>query len=84
MNVLNGKIIMPSRMTVYVRFLAGTDIKEAIIEAKQKCREWNVAYICFSFNGVNLSISGVCNIDIAVREFNKVISENDTHKYVVE
>ena len=46
-----------SNMTVNVEFLAGTSLKQAVEEAKHKCDTWEVAYVCFSFNGVNFSVS---------------------------
>lgn len=46
-----------SKITMNVEFLAGTDISEAIAEAKQKALQWDVAYVCFKFNGVSVSVS---------------------------
>ena len=45
-----------SNITVNVEFLAGTDLRVAIEEAKEKCVKWDVAYVCFDFNGVSFSI----------------------------
>jgi len=47
---------MKSNMCVNVEFLAGTDITQAIEEAKQKARQWNVAYVRFDFNETKFSI----------------------------
>ncbi len=53
-----------SNMTVKVEFLAGTDIKDAIEEAHQKAVKWDVAYVCFNFNGVSVSVRPhLCFID---------------------
>lgn len=45
-----------SNMSVTVEFLPGTDIKDAIEEAHQKAVMWDVAYVCFKFNGVSVSV----------------------------
>jgi len=52
-----------SKMSLKVEFLAGTGIREAVVEAKQKALEFDVAYICFNFNGVNFSIGRGADID---------------------
>ncbi len=54
---------MKSNMELNVNFLAGTDIKQAVQEAKQKAEQLNVAYICFKFNGVSFSIGRNADID---------------------
>ena len=36
--------------------LAGTDIEDAVREAKDKCISLNLAYVYFSFNGVSVSV----------------------------
>lgn len=36
--------------------LAGTDIEDAVREAKFKCISLNLAYVYFSFNGVSVSV----------------------------
>ena len=48
---------MKSNITLSVEFLAGTSIEDALAEARTKAVEWNVAYIKFNFNGVNVSCS---------------------------
>ena len=66
-----------SKMSVNVEFLCGTDVKEAIQEAKLKASLWNVAYVCFKFNGKSFSVSR--NADVI-----KMIAEFDTDtKYIV-
>ena len=51
-----------SKMMINVVFLPGTSIDDAIIEAKQKAKKWDVAYVCFKFNGKDFSIGR--NVDI--------------------
>ena len=50
------EIDMKSNMTIDVEFLAGTDIADAVQEAKAKAALWCVAYVCFDFNGTKFSI----------------------------
>ena len=45
-----------SKITVTVEFLPGTSIANAIAEAKSKAKQWDVAYVCFKFNGKDFSI----------------------------
>lgn len=52
-----------------VEFLAGTDITEAITEAKEKALLWDVSYICFSFNGVKFSISRRVDVAKAAEQY---------------
>ena len=65
---------MKSNMTVNVEFLAGTSLDQAISEAKAKCIEWDVAFVCFKFNGVSVSISRRCNVAEAVEKYTKSTS----------
>ena len=58
-----------SKMSVNVEFLWGTDIKEAIQEAKLKASLWNVAYVTFSFNGMGCSISHKADVDSLVEKW---------------
>jgi hypothetical protein len=58
-------------MSITVEFLAGTDIRDAVTEAKQKAQEWDVAYVCFTFNGAALSIGRYADIDAAVRDWSE-------------
>jgi hypothetical protein len=60
---------MMSKITINIDFLAGTELKEAVKEAKEKAYAWGVAYICFSFNGVKFSIGRNCNVSDAVNEY---------------
>lgn len=52
-----------SKITIKVDFLAGTDLKGAITEAKQKACFWDVAYVTFPFNGIGCSISQKADVD---------------------
>ena len=58
-----------SKMSVHVKFLCGTDVKEAIQEAKLKASLWDVAYVCFKFNGKSFSVSRNADVDEMLTEF---------------
>lgn len=60
---------MKSNMIINVEFLAGTDIKQAVDEAKQKAGDLDVAYICFRFNGTNFSIGRHADTDDVLDEW---------------
>ena len=53
---------MMSKMAIEVEFLAGTDIKDAIEEAKQKAEKLDLAYVKFDFNGVSFCIGQNANV----------------------
>lgn len=61
---------MKSNITIEVEFLAGTDIKEAVQEAKEKANAWNISYVRFSFNGTPFSVGKNADIDKTVEEWN--------------
>lgn len=61
-----------SNITVEIEFLAGTNIDDAVTEAKQKAAEWGVAYVKFKFNDVSFSIGGGADI-------NKVLEDWKSH-----
>ena len=63
-------------MEVAVAFIAGTDIKDAIEEAKYKANQWNVAYVSFGFNGRRLSISQNADIEKALEEWRNKKNES--------
>ena len=60
-----------SKITIKVDFLAGTDLKDAITEAKQKACFWDVAYVKFNFNGTRFSVSQRADVDKLVGEYGK-------------
>jgi hypothetical protein len=60
---------MKSNMKVSVGFLAGTDIEEAVIEAKKKAEIWQVAYVIFDFNGSRFSISANADVENVLGEW---------------
>ena len=58
-----------SKITINIEFLAGTDILTAITEAKEKALKWDVAHVCFNFNGTNFSIGRNANIEEVMMEW---------------
>ena len=60
-----------SNMTIKVDFLAGTSVRQAIAEAKQKAIDLDVAYIVFDFNGSTISVRKHTDVDEAVDDFFK-------------
>ncbi len=71
-----------SNITIKVDFLAGTDIRHAIAEAKLKASLWNVAYITFSFNGIGCSISQKADVDKLVEKWHSDFGKKE-FKYLV-
>lgn len=65
-----------SRFTLHVEVLAGTSIEDAIEEAKAKCRMFDLAYVCFKFNGVSASIGQDADICKGVEKFDKALKDN--------
>ena len=49
--------------------LAGTDIEDAVREAKYKCSQLNLAYVCFSFNGVSVSVGKRADPSKALQQY---------------
>jgi hypothetical protein len=58
-----------ANMEIEVKFLGGTHIRDAISSAKELAIKLNLAYVCFNFNGKNVSVGRNVNIDNAVKEF---------------
>lgn len=60
---------MKSNMTINVEFLAGTTIEQAVEEAKLKAGNFDVAYVCFNFNGTSFSIGRNADVCEVIEEF---------------
>lgn len=71
-----------SNLKLDVEILAGTSIGDAIEEAKNKCRMFDLAYVCFSFNGVSASIGQDADVCKGVEKFEKALEEGS--KFFVE
>lgn len=62
---------MGSKMILRVEFLPGTDVYEAVFEAKEKALIWDVAYVEFQFNGTIFAIGRNADVVAAVEEYHK-------------
>lgn len=60
-----------SNITINVEFLAGTEVGDAIEEAKRNAEEWDVAYVCFKFNGTRFSIGRYACVGRCVEKYNE-------------
>lgn len=58
-----------SSMTIKVEFLAGSKIEDCIAEAKEKAAKFDVAYVCFNFNGISFSIGRNADVNKAIEEW---------------
>ena len=67
-----------SKISVKVDFMAGTTIKEAISEAKDKAILWDVAYINFNFNGTSVSVGKNCNVLKSAEQWSDGIENGGT------
>lgn len=59
-----------SNMCLNVEFLAGTSLEDALTEARSKAVQFNLAYVCFDFNGCSFSVRASGNILDALEEYN--------------
>lgn len=58
-----------SNITINVKFLAGTDIEEAVKEAKELAIRMDIAYVCFNFNGISISIGKSADINKVIKQY---------------
>ena len=66
-----------SKMTIKVSFLAGTDIRTAVIEAREKANMFQVNTISFNFNGIECHVKGDSNISKIAEIWEKTMQENN-------
>jgi len=71
-----------SNFILKVEVLAGTDIADAIYEAKQKCEELDLVYVSFDFNGISMSIGRNTDVEDAVASYHQALKE--CKKFVVK
>ncbi len=66
-----------SNATINIEFLAGTTIHDAVTEAKEKAGRLDLAFACFDFNGVSMSIGRNADInEVAVQWSARMCSKN--------
>lgn len=71
-----------SKIKLNIEFMPGTDIQDAIQEAKEKALAWDAAYICFKFNGWHFSVSRNANVQEMYKEY--ALADVESHpKYIV-
>lgn len=63
-----------NNMTIEVGFLSGTNIREAILEAKQKAISLDVM-IEFNFNGVIVLVGSGTNVERAISSYHLDLSK---------
>ena len=63
--------------------LAGTDIEDAVREAKAKCISLNLAYTYFSFNGVLVSVGKRADPSKALQQYLEACDKGVTY-FIVE
>jgi len=66
-----------SRIELLVSFLAGTDIVDAIKDARRLARILDVAYIKFDFNGISVAVSQDPDILEMKKGFNKALKKEN-------
>lgn len=71
-----------SNLTLQVDVLAGADIEMTIHDAAELCKKLDLAFVCFDFNGVKMSISRKANIPETVKQFNEAL-QSKKYKLVV-
>jgi len=69
-----------SKMIIHVEFLPGTDVRDAIEEAKEKAAQLDVVYVAFKFNEASFSIGRNADIEAAIKEYKLV----PIRKYIVQ
>lgn len=83
--VLRLRRIIMAHLSLQVEVLAGTSIRRAALEARELARKLDLAYVKFSFNGVDVSIGQHANEDAVGDKVAKAIGNENMHeKYVIE
>lgn len=57
-------------MTLKVEFIAGTQIENAVREAKKQAINLDMAYVKFNFNRVEFSIGQTADVESVIKDFN--------------
>ena len=74
---------MKSNMTIQVDFLSGTDIRDAIAEAKAFSAKMDIAYTTFKFNSISMSIGRYADVEECVEHFQSALGKDSVIKHVV-
>lgn len=68
-------------INIEVSIMPGTDFENAVEDAKALARQLDVAYVCFNFNGVSVSVSQWANTKKMHEEFLDALGKE--HKFVI-
>lgn len=71
-----------SNFILKVEVLAGTDIADAVYEAKHKCEQLDLVFVSFDFNGISMSIGRNTDVLDAVESYHEGLRE--CTKFVVK
>ena len=71
---------MKSTMEIEVSFMAGTGLRSAIQDAKNKAVMWDLAYVKFNFNGWKFSIGKNCDVEESIDQW--ICREHDVKSFV--
>lgn len=52
-----------------IEFLAGTELKHALSEAKELCINLGIAYVTFNFNGTEISVGKYADVQKSLQEW---------------
>ena len=73
-----------SNASIKIEFLAGTNIKNAIIKANLKATKFDFAYVEFNFNSILISVrAGFINIKKGVEDYHKILVSTGKNKYLI-
>lgn len=67
-----------SSLTMRVEVLVGTDIRQAVQDARDLALKLNLTYIVFNFNGVSVNVQHTSDIDDLVDKYH-ISLHNDTN-----
>ncbi len=57
------------RAIISVEFMAGTNIRDAVSQAKDAAARLGFSYVCFKFNGVEFSIGPSADVESVVERY---------------
>ena len=57
------------KLCLNVEILAGTSLEDALREAKSLAKRLSLAYVCFSFNGIKISVSPNADVEKGLEKF---------------
>lgn len=70
-----------SSLTMNVEVMAGTSFEESVVDARTLAERLNLAFVCYKFNGVSVSVSQHADECEMAEEYASV--GGGKHKYIV-